>query len=255
MNEDPEMNKVAVITGSARGIGAAIARRLAGDGLDIAVLDLDEGQCADTVAAIQGMGRRAAAFGVDVTSEASVAAAAARIAEQMGPPLVLVNNAGVMSSRMAHRMSLAEWELVLNVNLRGTFLMSRELAPFMRTEKWGRIINLSSTGALGLVGGANYAAAKAGVQGLTKTLALELGPHNVTANAIAPGFVVTDMTRSMAAEVGVTVEEMEADMVKDIAVGRAGTPDDIANAVAFFADERSSFVSGQVLYVAGGPKT
>ncbi len=249
------MSKVAVVTGSARGIGAAIALRLARDGLDVAILDLDATRCADTVAAVQALGRRAMAVTVDVTDEASVAAAAARVAEELGPPLVLVNNAGIMSSRMAHRMSLGEWELVLDVNLRGAFLMSRELLPFMREAKWGRIINLSSTGALGLVGGANYAAAKAGVQGLTKTLALELGPFNVTANAIAPGFVVTDMTRSMAREVGVTVEEMEADMVKDIAVGRAGTPDDIAHAVAFFADERSSFVSGQVLYVAGGPKT
>ena len=249
------MNKVAVVTGGARGIGAAIAKRLASDGLDIAVLDLDASQCAGTLAEIESLGRRALAVTVDVTDEASVAAAVASVEDELGAPLVLVNNAGVMSSRMVHRMSLAEWELVLNVNLRGAFLMSRELAPFMRSAKWGRIINLSSTGALGLVGGANYAAAKAGVQGLTKTLALELGPHKVTANAIAPGFVITDMTRSMAAEVGVTVEEMEADMVKDIAVGRAGAPEDIANAVAFFADERSSFVSGQVLYVAGGPKT
>lgn len=248
------MSRVAVVTGGARGIGAAIAVRLASEGLDVAVLDLDAAQCAGTVTAIESLGRRALAVTVDVTDEASVAAATARVADKLGTPLVLVNNAGVMSSRMVHRMSLAEWDLVLNVNLRGAFLMSRELAPFMRAEKWGRIINLSSTGALGLVGGANYSAAKAGVQGLTKTLALELGPHKVTANAIAPGFVVTDMTRSMAGEVGVTVEEMEADMVRDIAVGRAGTPDDIANAVAFFADERSSFVSGQVLYVAGGPK-
>ena len=249
------MRRVAVVTGAARGIGAAIALRLAREGLDIAILDLDETQCADTVAGIRSLGRRALVVTVDVTDEVSVASAGALVANELGPPLVLVNNAGVMSSRMVHRMSLAEWELVLSVNLRGAFLMSRELAPFMREAKWGRIINLSSTGALGLVGGANYAAAKAGVQGLTKTLALELGPHNVTANAIAPGFVVTDMTRSMAAEVGVTVEEMEADMVRDIAVDRAGTPEDIANAVAFFADERSSFVSGQVLYVAGGPKT
>jgi len=249
------MSKVAVVTGGARGIGAAIAKRLAGDGLDIAILDVDVTQCAAAVAAVEALGSRALAIPVNVADEASVAAAVTRIRDELGPPLVLVNNAGVMRSRMAHRMSLAEWELVLDVNLRGTFLMSRELAPFMRAAKWGRIINLSSTGALGLVGGANYAAAKAGVQGLTKTLALELGPFNVTANAIAPGFVVTDMTRSMAQEVGVSVEEMEADMVKDIAVGRAGTPEDIAHAVAFFVDERSSFVSGQVLYVAGGPKT
>jgi len=206
------------------------------------------------VSAVQAMGRRALAVTVDVTDEASVAAAVGRVADELGSPQVLVNNAGVMRSRMVHRMSVAEWELVLDVNLRGAFLMSRQVAPFMRDARWGRIINLSSTGALGLVGGANYSSAKAAVQGLTKTLALELGAFNVTANAIAPGFVVTEMTRSMAEEVGVTVEEMEADMVKSIPVGRAGTPEDIAQAVAFFADERSSYVSGQVLYVAGGPK-
>jgi 3-oxoacyl-[acyl-carrier protein] reductase len=249
------MTTVAVVTGAARGIGAEIAIRLAEDGMDVAILDLDEDNCRETADAVEKLGRRALPAMVDVTDESSVSAAVARVAEELGPPLVLVNNAGIMRSRMVHRMTLADWEVVMDVNLRGAFLMSREIVPFMRKAKWGRIVNLSSMGALGLVGSANYASAKAGVQGFTKSLALELGPCNVTVNAIAPGFVVTDMTRSVANDSGVTVEGLEADMIRDIPVGRAGTPGDIAHAAAFFVDERSSFVSGQVLYVTGGPKT
>jgi 3-oxoacyl-[acyl-carrier protein] reductase len=248
------MNKVAVVTGAARGIGAQIAIRLAADGFDLAVLDLEEANCQATAAAVEELGRRAIAVAVDVTDESSVSAAVQRVAQELGAPLVLVNNAGIMRSRMMHRMSLSEWDVVMDVNLRGAFLMSRETAPFMRAAKWGRIVNLSSTGALGLTGSANYAAAKAGVQGFTKSLALELGAFNVTVNAIAPGFVVTDMTRTVASDAGVSVEKMESDMVEDVPVGRAGTPEDIAHAAAFFVDERSSYVSGQILYVAGGPK-
>jgi len=248
------MTGVALVTGAARGIGAGIALRLADDGYDVAILDLRESDCADTVRAIEQKGRRSLAVAVDVIEEGSVAAAVALVDERLGSPLVLVNNAGIMRSRMVHRLSVDDWETVMAVNLRGAFLMSREVAPHMRSAQWGRIVNLSSIGALGLVGSANYAAAKAGVQGLTKSLALELGSYNVTANAVAPGFVVTEMTRSVASDAGLTVEELEAQMVKDIPVGRAGTAEDIANAVAFFADERSSYVSGQVLYVAGGPK-
>ncbi|EED36822.1 3-oxoacyl-(acyl-carrier-protein) reductase [Luminiphilus syltensis NOR5-1B] len=249
------MTRIAVVTGAARGIGAQIASRLAEDGCDVAVLDLDAEQCKATVDSILSVGRRAIGVAVDVTNESSVAAAVAEVAGTLGPPLILINNAGVMRSRMVHKMVLEDWELVMDVNLRGTFLMTREIAPFLRTEKWGRIVNLSSMGALGLAGSANYAAAKAGVQGLTKSLALELGHFNVTANAVAPGFVVTDMTRAIADSSGQSVENMEAEMASGAAVGRAGTPADIAQAVSFFVDERSSYVSGQVLYVAGGPKT
>lgn len=248
------MTTVALVTGAARGIGARIALRLAQDGCDVAVLDLRQQDCANSVAEIVACGRKALAVAVDVTEETSVIAAVKRVSEELGPPLVLVNNAGVMRSRMVHRMSLDEWETVMAVNLRGAFLMSRETAPYMREARWGRIVNLSSMGALGLLGSANYASAKAGVQGFTKSLALELGPFNVTANAVAPGFVVTEMTRSVASDAGVSVEEMEASMIKEIPMGRAGTPDDIAHAVAFFVDRRSSYVSGQILYVAGGPK-
>jgi len=177
------------------------------------------------------------------------------VSAQLGDPFLLVNNAGLMRSRMLHKMTLDDWEQVMAVNVRGSFLMCRAVAPFMREANQGRIVNLSSTGALGLLGSANYASAKAAVQALTKSLALELGPFNVTVNAVAPGFVVTEMTRSMAEKSGVSIEVMEAEMIKDIPLGRSGTPEDIAHAVAFFADERSSYVSGQILYVAGGPKS
>lgn len=248
------MTKVAMVTGAARGLGAAIALRLAREGMDVAVLDLDADRCSDTVVSIIREGRQALAVAVDVTDEESVRQAVAKVAQTLGPPTVLINNAGVMSSRISYRMTLQDWDLVINVNLRGSFLMSREACLHMRDAGWGRIVNISSTGALGLVGGANYSSAKAGVQGLTKTLAMELGKFNVTVNAIAPGFVVTDMTRGVAEDSRMSIEDMEKETIRQIPVGRAGTPDDIAHAAAFFVDERSGFVSGQVLYVAGGPK-
>lgn len=246
---------IAVVTGAARGIGAEIARRLAADGYDLAVLDRQVDGSERLKEEIQQQGRRVLVASLDVTDECSVKQAVADVVAQLGPPTVLVNNAGVMKSRMAHRLSVEDWELVIDVNLKGAFLMSREVIPHMKTLAWGRIINLSSMGALGLAGSSNYAAAKAGVQGLTKTLSLELGRHNITVNAVAPGFVVTDMTRQVAEAGGQTVEALALDMAKDVAVGRAGTPADIAHVVSFFADERSSYISGQILYATGGPKT
>lgn len=256
MSEDftvPE-TKVAIVTGGARGIGAAIALRLAHDGHDVAVVDLDEAACAETVAAVRAVGRRAAAFGADVSDETAVTAAVAGVAQALGPPIVLVNNAGVLRDRTLAKMTLADWEVVMAVNLRAAFLTSRAVQPHMRAVRWGRIVNLSSTAALGALGEANYAAAKAGVQGFTKTLAIELGRHGITANAVAPGFVATAMTEAVAARMGISFEEMKQQMLASIVVGRVGHPDDIANAVAFFADERSGFVTGQVLYVAGAPR-
>lgn len=246
-------NRVAVVTGAARGIGAAVAVRLADDGLDVAVLDLDADACAETVAAVQAKGRNALAVGADVSDEASVVKAVAAIAENLGAPSVLVNNAGVIRDNMMFKMELSDWRTVMDVHLGGAFLMSRATQRFMTEAGWGRIVNMSSTSALGNRGQANYSAAKAGLQGFTKTLAIELGRYGVTVNAVAPGFVVTAMTHATADRMGVTFEQFEKAVVGQIPVGRAGQPEDIANAVSFFADERSGYVSGQVLYVAGGP--
>ncbi len=246
--------RVALVTGGARGIGAAIALRLAADGHDVAVLDLDEAACADVVDAVLATGRRALAVGADVADEPAVTAAVERVTEQLGPPLVLVNNAGILRDHVLAKMTVDEWDLVMQVHLRGAFLLSRAVQPGMRAAGWGRMVNVSSTAALGNVGQANYSAAKAGLQGLTRTLALELGRHGITVNSVAPGYTITDMTRSTAERIGVSIEELSKDVVAQIPVGRAGRPEDIAHAVAFFADERSSFVSGQVLYVAGGPR-
>ena len=250
----PPERRVAIVTGGARGIGAAIARRLAEDGHDVAVFDLDRADCAATVTAVEAAGRRALAVAADVADEGAVRAGVAEVAGVLGPPTVLVNNAGVLRDRTLAKTSLDDWNLVLNVNLRSVFLMCREVEPHLRAARWGRIVNLSSTAALGVFGESNYSAAKAGVQGLTRTLSIELGRFGVTANVVAPGFVVTDMTRDVARRMGVPFEDMTAQMMREIQVGRPGAPEDVANAVAFFADPRSGFVTGQVLYVAGAPR-
>ncbi len=247
-------SRTAIVTGAARGIGAAVARRLAADGMAVAVLDLDESACATTVDAITAIGGRALAVGADVGDEAAATAAVERVAAELGAPTVLVNNAGIIRDNMLFKMSVADWDAVMTVHLRGAFLMSRAAQGHMIAAGWGRIVNLSSTSALGNRGQANYSAAKAGLQGFTKTLAIELGKFGVTANAVAPGFIETEMTHATAARMGITFEQMSQAMVGEIPVGRLGQPDDVAAAVAFFASEGAGFTSGQVLYVAGGPK-
>jgi 3-oxoacyl-[acyl-carrier protein] reductase len=248
------MTRTAIVTGAARGIGAATARRLAGDGHAVAVLDLDESACADTVTAIEAAGGQAIAVGADVADANAVTAAVGRVAEELGVPTILVNNAGIIRDNLLFKMTDDDWDAVLNVHLRGAFLMSRAVQQHQVAAKWGRIVNLSSTSALGNRGQANYSAAKAGMQGLTKTLAIELGRYGVTANAIAPGFIATAMTRATADRIGVGFEEFMAAMAKEIPIGRAGQPEDVAAAVSFFCREDAGFVSGQVLYVAGGPR-
>ena len=247
-------HRIALVTGAARGIGASIALRLAEDGFYIAVLDLDTASGEETVSAVTALGRRAIAVGADVADEAAVKAAVAAVVDGLGPPTILVNNAGILRDRSLAKMTLDEWDSVINVNLRGAFLMCREVQPHMRAAGWGRIVNLSSTAALGNVGEANYAAAKAGIQGLTKTLAIELGRYGITANAVAPGFVETSMTHAVAERIGMPFEDMIRQELLSIAVGRIGQPEDIAHAVSFFVDERSGFITGQVLYVAGSPR-
>ncbi|MFB7718435.1 MULTISPECIES: 3-oxoacyl-ACP reductase FabG [unclassified Nocardia] len=246
--------RIAIVTGAARGIGAAVARRLADDGLAVAVLDLDENACKTVVDEIVAAGGRALAVGADVSDETAVAQAVERVATELGAPTVLVNNAGVLRDNLLFKMSVDDWDTVMNVHLRGSFLMSRAVQSHMIDQKWGRIVNLSSTSALGNRGQANYAAAKAGLQGFTKTLAFELGKFGVTANAIAPGFIETDMTAATAARVGVPFEDFKKAVVATIPVARAGQPEDIAHTASFFVSEGAGFVSGQVIYVAGGPK-
>jgi 3-oxoacyl-[acyl-carrier protein] reductase len=248
------MSRTAIVTGAARGIGAATARRLAADGYAVAVIDLDEGSCATTVEAIRGAGGRAIAVGADVSDTPQVTDAVARVAAELGAPTILVNNAGIIRDNLLFRMTDDDWDAVLGVHLRGAFLMSRAVQAHMVDAGWGRIVNLSSTSALGNRGQVNYSAAKAGMQGFTKTLAIELGRYGVTANAVAPGFIATDMTRATAERMGVTFEEFLVGAAKEIPVGRPGQPEDIAAAVSFFCSEEASFVSGQVLYVAGGPR-
>jgi 3-oxoacyl-[acyl-carrier protein] reductase len=251
---DSSNARVAIVTGAARGIGAAVAQRLSNDGLAVAVLDLDEAACADTVTAITSSGGTALAVGVDVADESAVEAAVSRVADELGPPVVLVNNAGITRDNLLFKMTADDWDAVLSVHLRGAFLMSKAAQAHMTKAGWGRIVNLSSTSALGNRGQANYAAAKAGMQGFTKTLAIELGKFGVTANAIAPGFIVTEMTRITAERIGVSFDDFQAARAAETPVPRVGQPDDIAHAVSYFVSEGASFVTGQVLYVAGGPR-
>jgi 3-oxoacyl-[acyl-carrier protein] reductase len=249
-----QTKRVALVTGGARGIGAGVALRLAADGFAVAVLDLSADACQDVVSKVDGAGGTAIAVAADVSDERSVAVAVDRVAETLGPPLAVINNAGVTRDNLLFKMTVEEWDSVLNVHLRGSFLVSRAAQKFMTDAGWGRIVNVSSTSALGNRGQANYSAAKAGIQGFTKTLAIELGRFGVTVNAIAPGFIETDMTIATAARLGISFDELKAAIVKDIPVQRSGAPADVASAVSFFLREDASFISGQVLYVAGGPK-
>jgi 3-oxoacyl-[acyl-carrier protein] reductase len=244
---------VAIVTGAARGIGAGVAERLAREGRSVAVLDLKESDAQEVVDRITAEGGKAVAVGCDVSDADQVTAAVDTVAERLGPPAILVNNAGVLRDNLLFKMSADDWDTVMNVHLRGSFLMSKAAQAHMTEAKWGRIVNLSSSSALGNRGQANYSAAKAGLQGFTKTLAIELGKFGITCNAVAPGFIETAMTRATAERIGVKYEDMKAFKSAEIPVQRVGHPEDIANAVAFFSGEDAGFVSGQVLYVAGGP--
>jgi 3-oxoacyl-[acyl-carrier protein] reductase len=247
-------SRVAIVTGAARGIGAAVAQRLAQDGLAVGVIDLTEESCAATVEAITNKGGQAIGIGADVTDAEAVTRAVERVAGELGAPTVLVNNAGITRDNLLFKMSEGDWDAVLGVHLRGAFLMSREVQKHQTEQGWGRIVNLSSTSALGNRGQANYSTAKAGMQGFTKTLAIELGKFGVTANAIAPGFIETDMTAATAERLGVDFEDFKKAAAATIPVQRVGQPTDIAALVSFLAGEESGFISGQVIYVAGGPK-
>lgn len=246
--------RVAIVTGGARGIGAAIAKRLAAQERAVAVIDLEESSTTATVEAITAAGGEAIGIGADVSRTEAVEAAVARVTDELGAPTILVNNAGILRDNLIFKMTDADWDAVIAVHLRGAFLMSRAVQAHQVEARWGRVVSLSSTSALGNRGQANYAAVKAGLQGFTKTLAIELGRYNVTANAIAPGFIATDMLRQTAERMKVSYEDFLAGAAKEIPVARVGQPEDVAEAAAFFTSDTASFVSGQVLYVAGGPK-
>jgi 3-oxoacyl-[acyl-carrier protein] reductase len=247
--------RVAIVTGAGRGIGAAIAHRLAADGMSVGVVDLDEQGSRRTAKEIIENGGRAIPIGADVADETAAGNAVQQTASELGPVTVLVNSAGIIRDNLIFRMSTADWDSVMDVHLRGAFLMTRAAQTHMTQAKWGRIVNISSTSALGNRGQANYAAAKAGLIGFTKTLALELGKFGVTANAIAPGFVETEMTAATAARQGLDFEEWKSSIARDIPLGRIGQPEDVAAVASFLCSEDAGYVSGQVIYVSGGAKS
>ena len=236
--------KVAIVTGSARGIGREIALRLAEAGANIVISDIAD---AEPVAEeIKKMGRQSLAVMTDVTSASDVAGLVEKAIEKFGRIDILVNNAGIARDQLLMRMSDEDWEAVLNVNLKSVFLCTRAVLRHMVKQRWGRIISISSiVGIVGNPGQANYASAKAGIIGFTKTLAREVGSRGITVNAIAPGFIVSRMTEQLS-------EEQKGEMLKRIPLGSLGTPRDVAEAVAFLASEEARYITGQVLGVDGG---
>ncbi|MGA9289121.1 MAG: SDR family NAD(P)-dependent oxidoreductase [Anaerobacillus sp.] len=247
--------RTAYITGGSRGIGASIAERFASEGANIYLADVNKEALSETKKQLEEKGYSIMTGIVDVTNREQVESSMKDAANAFGTIDILVNNAGVIRDNLLFKMTDEDWMTVMQVHLTGSFYASRAVQKYMVKQGYGRIISLSSTSALGNRGQTNYAAAKAGIQGLTKTLSLELGKYGITANAIAPGFIETDMTKATAERLGVEFDQFIEYNKKQIPVTRTGKPEDIANAALFFADEQASFVSGQVLYVAGGPRT
>jgi 3-oxoacyl-[acyl-carrier protein] reductase len=247
--------RVAVVTGAARGIGLGIATRFADEGASVAVLDLDEveaGTAAGQLATADG--QKHVGIGCDVSDSGSVQSAVDRVVAELGALHILVNNAGVTRDNLLFKMSDDDWDMVIGVHLRGAFLMTRAAQKHFVEQKYGKVVCLSSVSALGNRGQANYATAKMGLQGFVRTLGIELGPFGVNANAIAPGFIATDMTDATAARVGIPVEEFRAAAAERNPVRRVGFPEDIAAAAAFLCSDEASYITGQTLYVDGGAK-
>ncbi|MET3194789.1 3-oxoacyl-ACP reductase FabG [Bacillus sp. OAE603] len=244
--------KVAFVTGGSRGIGKAIVGLFASEGAKVAIIDINDDalkQTAEEFKQFEIYTKR-----VNVVDGSEVQTAIKEVFDTYGAIDIVVNNAGVIRDNLLFKMTDSDWDTVMDVHLKGSFNVVRAAQEYMVKQKYGRIINISSTSALGNRGQANYATAKAGLQGLTKTLAIELGKYGITTNAVAPGFIETEMTRETASRIGISFEQLIEASLSQIPAGRSGKPEDIANAVAFFADEKSSYVNGQVLYVAGGPK-
>ncbi len=238
--------KIAIVTGSAQGIGRAIAETLARQGADIVVADLDPGRSQETVGLIEKTGRRALNVKLNVADWNDVKAMVDRVLKEWGKIDILVNNAGITRDGLILRMKEEDWNLVLQVNLNGTFFCSKAVLPPMTKQRSGRIVNIASiVGVMGNAGQANYAASKAAVIGLTKTLAREYASRMVTVNAVAPGFIDTTMTQGLPAEVKETLQ-------KQIPLGRLGQPADVAEAVCFLASDEAGYITGQVLHVNGG---
>lgn len=239
-------DQVAIVTGAARGLGQNIACDLAASGAIVACIDVNEELLGETVKSIEASGGKAAAFPCNVTDGDRVTEVVKTVAKEFGRLDILVNNAGVTRDNLVMRMKDDEWDLVLGINLRGTFLFTRAAAKPMSKGKRGRIINVASvSGLMGNPGQANYSASKAGVIGLTRTVSRELSKRNITVNAVAPGFIATDMAAKLGDEI---IEQITA----ETPLGRLGSPQDVADAVLFLASEAASFITGHVLVVDGG---
>ena len=239
-------SQIAVVTGAGRGIGRAIALKFAAEGADVACVSRTQENSEKVAAEIRALGRKAWAFAVDVADAAAVSAAAEKILAECGRVDILVNNAGVTRDNLLMRMSEAEWDAVLNTNLKGAFLVTKAFSRALIKQRSGRIINVASViGLIGNAGQSNYAASKAGLIGFTKSVARELASRGITANALAPGFIETDMT-------AVLKEELRAGVLKQIPLGSFGQPDDIAGAAVFLASPAARYITGQVLAVDGG---
>jgi 3-oxoacyl-[acyl-carrier protein] reductase len=247
--------RVALVTGAKGGIGFATARRFAREGAKVCVADVDGDGATTAAGKIDEENLDVFSARLDVTNRTEVEACVQETVERFGRLDILVNNAGIVRDSLLFKMTDEDWRLVLDVHLTGMFLCSQAAQKHMVERSYGRVVNISSIAALGNQGQANYSTARAGVLGFTKTLAIELGPYGITANAIAPGFIETEMTQATATRLGVDFETFVATAVKSIPVGRSGNPDDIAAAALFFASKEASFINGQVLYATGGPTT
>ena len=245
---------MAIVTGAGRGIGAATAARLGAEGATVVAVDVTEDAASATAERVRTAGGTARAMGCDVAKPEDVESTVARVLSEFQRLDVLVNNAGITRDNLLFRMSDDDWAAVLAVNLTGVFNCCRAAQRPMVQARYGRIVNLSSRSALGNRGQANYAATKAGVQGLTATLAIELGPFNITVNAVAPGYVATPMTAATAERVGMTAEDHQRAAAEMTPLRRVGQPEEIAAAIAFLASDDASYVSGQTLYVNGGAR-